>query len=212
MSVLSKLADALAGGENPTVKNAAIDALTDNTGQAINPTIYERLKNSAAQMFDENGKLMRFYHGTPAGDFDRFNDGSYFTPNKWYADMYQDPVQSSISFGKKVTNPRTYETYLDIQNPFDLSNPAARKIYIDEYIKGGNATGISPYLSQRELDAISDIDWTEVEGLMDFLKERGTNFDAIIANEGGFLDSAGKTVDRGKSYVPFSGDQVIILK
>lgn len=164
----------------------------------------------ARQMFDENGNRIKFYHGTPSGGFEKFNDVSYFTPNKWYADMYQNPQASSISYGKVADNPMTYETYLDIKKPFDLSDRKARDIYINDYIKGGNAVGINPY--QSSYKDIKNIDWTEVENLVDFLKENNYDYDAIIADEGGFFDNNGKVVNRGKSYIPFSGSQVSILQ
>lgn len=94
---------------------------------------------------DENGNLKVMYHGTPNGDFNVFKDGTYFTDNKEYADTYQNPGASSISTGKVASNPKTFEVYLDIKKPFDLGDAEARKIYINDYIKGGNAMGINPY-------------------------------------------------------------------
>lgn len=152
-----------------------------------------------------------FYHGTPSGGFTEFRDGAYFTPNKAYADSYQNPLASDISFGKEATNPMTYEVRLHNKKPFDISSPEARRIYIEDYIKGGNATGINPYLSQAEYDAINDIDWTEIEGLRDFLQDGGYDYDSIVANEGGFFDEAGKVVPRGRSTMVFNGKDVEIL-
>lgn len=183
--------------------------LVDNTGRIVPEDFRDALENLSPKMFDENGNLLTFYHGTPAGGFDVFRDNSYFTPSKWYADIYQSPSASSISYGKEATNPMTYETYLDIRNPFDLSDESARKIYIDDYIKGGNAIGINPYLDNY--DDIKSIDWTEIENLIDFLKENGYDYDAVIGNEGGFFDAAGDVVSRGDSYIPFSGSQVKII-
>ena len=182
----------------------------DNTGQAVPQELVERLANASPLVRDENGNLMRFYHGTPDGSFDAFRDGSYFTPNRTYADAYQNPQASSISYGKQAVNPTTFETYLDIRKPFDISDPEARRVYIDEYIKGGNAMGINPY--QDNYDDIKNIDWTEVENLSEFLRDGKYGYDALIADEGGVFDSAGNVVPRGKSYIPFSGDQVITLK
>lgn len=166
----------------------------------------------APQMFDEDGNPMVMYHGTPNGGFERFNDGSYFTPDKNYASRYLEPSASSMAKSgvQKATNPMMYDTYLDIRKPFDLNDKAARDIFINDYVKGGNATGINPYLSDAEYQAINNLDWTEVESLRDFLQENGYDYDAIIANEGGDLVD-GKVVPRGQSFVPFSGDQVRII-
>lgn len=152
-----------------------------------------------------------FYHGTPNGGFQQFNDGSYFTKNKSYADSYQNPLASDISFGKKADNPMTYQVKLHNKMPFDISDDAARKIYIDDYIKGGNATGINPYQPQSFYDNIKDIDWTEVEGLKDFLIDNGYGYDSIIANEGGYFDNLGNVVPRGQSVLMFNGKDVEIM-
>lgn len=152
-----------------------------------------------------------FYHGTPNGGFQQFRDGSYFTKNKSYADSYQNPLASDISFGKKADNPMTYQVKLHNKKPFDISDGAARKIYIDDYIKGGNATGINPYQPQSFYDNIKDIDWTEVEGLKDFLIDNGYDYDSIIANEGGYFDDLGNVVPRGQSVLVFNGKDVEIM-
>ena len=152
-----------------------------------------------------------FYHGTPNGGFQQFHDGSYFTKNKAYADTYQNPLASDISFGKKADNPMTYQVKLHNKMPFDISDDTARKIYIDDYIKGGNATGINPYQPQSFYDNIKDIDWTEVEGLKDFLIDNGYGYDSIIANEGGYFDDLGNVVPRGQSVLMFNGKDVEIM-
>lgn len=186
------------------------DKLYDSAGEEIPQPMADYYEGVSPKVRDENGNLMRFYHGTPDASFETFADGSYFTPNKWYADFYQEPQASSLSYGKKAVKPGTYEVYLDIKKPFDISDADARRIYIDEYIKGGNATGISPY--ESSYDNIKNIDWTEAEGLRDFLRDRNYDYDAIISDEGGFFNENGKVVPRGKSYMPFSGEQVLTLK
>ena len=103
------------------------------------------------------------YHGTPKGDFTVFRDGSYFTQNKRYADGYQNETA-----GRTDLDPKTYEVYLNITKPFDIRNDEeARNIYINDYIKGGNAVGINPYMSDAEYDKIDTIDWTEGDDLKD---------------------------------------------
>ena len=186
------------------------DKLYDSAGEEIPQPMADYYEGVSPKVRDENGNLIRFYHGTPDASFETFADGSYFTPNKWYADFYQEPQASSLSYGKKAVKPGTYEVYLDIKKPFDISDADARRIYIDEYIKGGNATGISPY--ESSYDDIKNIDWTEAEGLREFLRDKNYDYDAIISDEGGFFDENGKVVPRGKSYMPFSGEQVMPLK
>ena len=182
----------------------------DSAGEEVPQALADYFKDASPLVRDENGNLIRFYHGTPNGSFDSPAGGSYFTPNREYADVYQSPNASSISFGKKATNPATYETYLDLRKPFDISDPEARRIYIDEYVKGGNATGINPY--QSNYDDVKNIDWTEVEGLKEFLEGTGYGYDSIIADEGGVPDGNGGVVSRGKSYIPFESSQVFTLK
>ena len=186
------------------------DKLYDTAGQEIPEALSDYFDDVSPLARDENGNLIRFYHGTPNGDFESPRGGSYFTPDKEYAEVYLNPNASSISYGKQATNPATYEAYLDLRKPFDLSDPEARRIYIDEYVKGGNATGINPY--QDNYDDIKNIDWTEVEGLKEYLEGTGYGYDSIIADEGGVPDGNGGVIYRGKSYVPFNSDQVFTLK
>ena len=181
-------------------------SLTDNNGNALSEAQQKYFKDSKVR--DENGNLMVMYHGTPSGNFTVFKDGTYFTPNKQYAERYQSTSASSISTGKVADNPKTYEVYLDIKKPFDINDPEARRIYIEEYIKGGNAMGINPYESDAYYNNINSIDWTEGEDLRDFLIEEGYDYDGLVLDEG--ADGGyGDAVDyRGNSYVIFSPEQV----
>lgn len=178
----------------------------DSEGNKLTPEQQERFKDSKVR--DENGNLKVMYHGTPNGDFTVFKDGTYFTDNKAYADLYQNPGASSISVKNGASAPKTFEVYLDIKKPFDISDPAARDIYINEYIKGGNAVGINPYLSDTEYDKISSIDWTEGEDLRDFLQENGYDYDGLVLDEGATGGYGEDVKYRGKAYVVFSPEQV----
>ena len=157
-------------------------SLSDSRGRQLTNEQAEYFKDSKVR--DENGNLMVVYHGTPNGDFTQFKDGTYFTDNKEYADRYQNPGASSISSGKTASNPKTFEVYLDIKKPFDLSDPEARRVYIEDYIKGGNAMGINPYLSDAEYEKIETIDWTEGEDLRGFLIDNGYDYDGLVLDEG----------------------------
>ena len=161
-----------------------------------------------SKVLDELGNLKVMYHGTPNGDFTIFKDGTYFTDNKEYADRYQNPGASSISTGKAASNPKTFEVYLDIKKPFDLNDAEARRIYIEEYIKGGNAVGINPYLSDAEYAKIKTIDWTEGEDLRDFLIENDYDYDGLVLDEGADGGYGDEVKSRGTSYVVFSSEQV----
>ena len=181
-------------------------SLSDSEGKKLTKEQSEYFKDS--KMRDDNGNLKVMYHGTPNADFSVFKDGTYFTENKWYADLYQNPNASSISTGKVATNPNTFEVYLDIKKPFDINDAEARSIYINDYIKGGNAVGINPYMSDAEYDKIKTIDWTEGEDLREFLIDNGYDYDGLVLDEGAVGGYGDDVKYRGKSYVIFSPEQV----
>ena len=178
----------------------------DTQGRELTAEQREYFRES--KVTDENGNLKVMYHGTPNGDFTVFRDGTYFTDSREYADKYQQPGASSLSVKKNASNPKTFEVYLDIKKPFDLSDPEARDVYINDYIKGGNAIGINPYLSDAEYDKITSIDWTEGEDLREFLQDNGYDYDGLILDEGGTGGYGDDVEYRGKSYVVFSPEQV----
>ena len=165
----------------------------------------EYFKDSVVR--DENGNLKVMYHGTPNGDYTIFKDGTYFTDNKEYADRYQNPGASSIRTGKVASNPKTFAVYLDIKKPFDIKDAEARRIYIDDYIKGGNAMGINPYLSDAEYAKIKTIDWTEGEDLREFLIDNGYDYDGLVLDEGADGGYGDEVKSRGTSYVIFKPEQ-----
>ena len=194
------------GDEGQYAKVEGADPVAkDSNGNELSPAVQKRFANS--KVVDENGNLKVVYHGTPNGAFSVFKEGTYFTDNKAYADRYQNPGASSISAGKTANNPKTFEVYLDIQKPFDLSDPEAKRIYIEEYIKGGNALGINPYLSDAEYEKISTIDWTEGEDLRDFLIENEYDYDGLVLDEGADGGYGEDVQYRGKSYVIFNPEQ-----
>ena len=178
----------------------------DSNGKKLSKEQSDFFKDS--KIVDENGNLRVMYHGTPNGDFTVFNDGTYFTADKEYADKYQSPSASSLNSRKVASNPKTFEVYLNITKPFDINDPEARSIYINDYIKGGNAIGIDPYMSDAEYDKISSIDWTEGEDLRDFLVENGYDYDGLVLDEGAVGGYGDAVVSRGTSYVVFSPEQV----
>jgi hypothetical protein len=188
-------------GINENVKYS----VSDSDGNTLSKEQQEYFKDSKIR--DENGNLQVVYHGTPNGDYSVFKEGTYFTTNKAYADRYQNAGASSISAGKTATSPKTFEVYLDIKKPFDLNDAEAKRIYIEEYIKGGNALGINPYLSDAEYEKIDTIDWTEGEDLRDFLIENGYDYDGLVLDEGADGGYGEDVQYRGKSYVIFNPEQ-----
>lgn len=178
----------------------------DSAGNKLSQKQQEFFKDSKVR--DERGNLKVMYHGTPNGTFTVFNDGTYFTENKEYADLYQNPGASMLSVKKTANAPKTYEVYLNIKKPFDIRDAEARDIYINDYIKGGNAVGINPYMSDAEYRKIKTVDWTEGEDLRDFLIDNGYDYDGLILDEGATGGYGDKVKSRGVSYVIFSADQV----
>lgn len=177
-------------------------SLKDSDGRELSKAQQEYFKDSKVR--DEDGNLLVMYHGTPKGDFTVFRDGSYFTQNKRYADGYQNETA-----GRTDLDPKTYEVYLNITKPFDIRNDEeARNIYINDYIKGGNAVGINPYMSDAEYDKIDTIDWTEGDDLKGFLIDEEYDYDGLILDEGADGGYGEDVVYRGDSYVIFSPDQV----
>ena len=191
--------------QNKPVVKSQNSMSKDTTGKELSNEQIDFFKDS--KVVDENGNLKVVYHGTPNGDYSIFKEGTYFTDNKAYADRYQNPSASSISSGKTASNPKTFEVYLDIKKPFDLSDAEARRIYIEDYIKGGNAIGINPYLSDAEYAKIETIDWTEGEDLRDFLIENEYDYDGLVLDEGADGGYGEDVQYRGKSYVIFNPEQ-----
>ena len=190
-------------GENEDVRKSIS---YDSAGRKLSDKQAEYFSDSKVR--DEDGNLKVMYHGTPNGEFTVFHDGTYFTENKEYADKYQNPGASSLNSRKTVTSPKTYEVYLNIKKPFDLSDPEARDIYINDYIKGGNAIGINPYLPDAEYARISSIDWTEGEDLREFLIDNEYDYDGLVLDEGAVGGYGDAVEHRGTSYVIFSPEQV----
>ena len=103
--------------------------------------------------------------------------------------------------------PENVDKVEDIKKPFDINDAEARRIYIEDYIKGGNAMGINPYLSDAEYAKIQTIDWTEGEDLRDFLIENEYDYDGLVLDEGADGGYGEDVQYRGKSYVIFSSEQ-----
>ena len=165
---------------------------TDSTGASLSQAQREFFKNS--KVVDDNGRLLKVYHGTPRGEFTIFNaqNGAYFTENKAYARRYMQAHNSPTA--------RLIEAYLNITKPFDTRQDAERRIFEREfYRKWGNGTPLSD---------IGLPDWTDADDLIDFINENGYDYDGLILDEGGDGGYGEAVMRRGVSYVAFSPEQI----
>lgn len=170
----------------------------DSEGNTLTPEQQEYFKNSVVR--DESGRLLVMYHGTPNAGFTEFRSGTYFTPARDYADVYQNPGASSLSYKQQANNPDTYQVYLNITKPFDTRNETERQIFDQEYYR---KWGTGAPLSDRGLP-----DWTDGMDLQEFIEEMGYDYDGLILDEGGTGGYGEEVNDRGLSYVVFSPEQV----
>ena len=160
---------------------------------------------------DEDGNLMKMYHGSPNGNITEFRPGTYFTKDKKYANGYQNPEASYISLSsfKEVNDPKTYEVYINSKNPFTLNDSTARDIYLNEYVKGGNSLYLDPYSDHTDtIKSMREIDWMEGEGFREWLQENHPEYDSLYLDEGGDGGYGEKTIDKGISLVMTKPEQI----
>lgn len=188
--------------DNPNIR---FQISTDTSGRELSPKQSEYFADS--KVADDEGRLMVMYHGTPDGSFNTFRDGiNFFTPNKEYATQYEHPSQSSRTAGKAAEAPKTYEVYLNITHPFDIRNEADRQRFIDDYVKGGWALGIDPYVPYKDTTKTGLPSWEEADNIYEWMDENGLldEYDGILVDEGGTESG----FDRGISYVTFNPNQI----
>lgn len=189
---------------------------TNNLNPTDSPDMRYKLSPEQEAFFkdskvrDEDGNLMKMYHGSPNGRITEFRPGTYFTKNEKYADRYQNPGASSISLSssKEINDPKTYEVYINSKNPFTLKDSRAKDIFLNEYVKGGNSFLISPYTDPAEINSLREIDWTEGEDFMEWLRENHPEYDSLYLDEGGDGGYGEKTIDRGVSLVMTKPEQI----
>lgn len=145
---------------------------------------------NASKVVDENGEPMVVYHGTPHAGFTVFNPASYFTANKDYANRYK----------KGGDNADIYAVYLKIEKPFDTRNSKEREIFEKEFYR---VWGNGAPLTERGLP-----DWTDGSDLLEFIKEKGYDYDGIILDEGSDGGYGENVSYRGESYVPVNSTQI----
>lgn len=151
-------------------------------------------------MLNEDGTPKLMYHGTPYGGYTVFKDWQYFTDDKKYADVYQEPSASSIR-GRynPATNPMTYAAYLSVKKPFDTRDPKMRRIWQDEFYGSYSRTP----LSDKGLP-----DWTDGIDLVEWIEENDYDYDAIILDEGGTGGYGDDVNSRGISVVVRNSTQI----
>ena len=194
-----------------TTKHSAKEGLAavDSEGNELSTQQSEYFKDSKVR--DENGNLLVVYHGTP-NNFTVFehkgysNLGFYFTADKKYANTYSKGNNGTAHKGNLM------QGYLNITKPFDINDPETRKVFIHDYVKGGYAQGINPYISEAEIEKaiVNGVDWTEGDNLIDFIEENELEYDGLILNEGAdtVVNSSGTEVlYRGISYVALKSNQ-----
>lgn len=160
---------------------------------------------------DEDGNLMKMYHGSPNGHITEFRPGTYFTKNEKYANGYQNPEASSISLSsfKEVNDPKTYEVYINSKNPFTLNDSRAKDIFLNEYVKGGNSLYLDPYSDHTtEVNSMREVDWLEGEEFREWLRENHPEYDSLYLDEGGDGGYGEKTIDKGISLVMTKPEQI----
>ena len=157
---------------------------TDSDGNTLSEQ--QRKYFSESKVVDADGHLLAVYHGSPKTDITKFRidlGGAYFTADEKYATEYTR------------RDGKVYKCYLNITKPFDTRDAKARKIWETEfYQQWGNG---SP-LSERGI-----ADWTDGDDLIDFIREKGYDYDGLVLDEGGTPNTDGGVRDRGISYVVF---------
>lgn len=190
---------------------------TNNLNPTASPDMRYKLSPEQEAFFkdskvrDENGNLMKMYHGSPNGHITEFRPGTYFTKNEKYANGYQNPEASSISLSsyKEVNDPKTYEVYINSKNPFTLNDSRAKDIFLNEYVKGGNSLYLDPYSDHTtEVNSMREVDWLEGEEFREWLRENHPEYDSLYLDEGGDGGYGEKTIDKGISLVMTKPEQI----
>lgn len=147
------------------------------------------------------GGEIKVYHGTSAKFEPKdIREGVYVTPDKEYAGVYKSPSASSLTVSnEQVANrlsgkPRVLEyTMPKDAKIFDATNPKHLKL-LDKYWRTESMSGEFLPTDTGQLE------WTEVEGVANFLKKNGYKFDAIKVGEGGGITPEGNILRRADGY------------
>ena len=125
--------------------------------------------NHESKVVDEYGLPLVVHHGSPVEGITEFNteNGTYFTADPDYAQRY--------TRGENGIEGQMYDCYLYIEKPFDTRDPECRRIYQEEFYREYGGAGIN----ESGLP-----DWNDGYDLVDFLKEKGYDYDGIYVDEG----------------------------
>jgi hypothetical protein len=192
-----------AGYKEDQVRSSETGQWTGSSGstkkpKTTKPTESKEFKSwfGESKVVDEDGQPLIVYHGTPQGGFDEFKPATHFTDNPDYAAIYTNPSASSMGTGKRDDAKSVYPVYLSIKNPFDPRSSVEHKNLYEEFTRSfGNGTP----LSDRGLP-----DWTDSYSLVEWIEEKGLDFDGLVLDEGGTPEGG----SRGISYVPLSPNQI----
>lgn len=182
--------------KNPTedsdIRYSLSESTTDSEGKELSKEQVEFFKDSKVR--DIQGRLLKVYHGTEYGGFNVFNsynDMTWVTPVKEYAEAYTD-------FGYAEDNaPQIYTMYANITNP----------VYVGE---------INDEVNDNTLNTLSkntNISKSELKQIADYIRA-GAVYD--ITNSVEFRNLAEKSgydgieaIENGhKSYATFNSNQI----
>ena len=184
------------------IKTASETTTTPTVDTTQPPLLQEARKYKSAEEFVNSQP--KLYHGTSEVIKGEFNYPLYLTDNPKYADVYRSKSASSINPYKKGGGEKVYEfvkttpknRVLDVRNPNHLE-------LLDEYFANESLSGAF-YPSEKGL-----VDWTEAEGIADFVKKHKLPFDAMLIDEGGIPMSNWKEIqDRGIGYVALNKNAI----
>ena len=175
----------------PQSPKTSLETVIPKVGN-IDPLTTEAQKYKSAEEFVRaQGETL--YHGTSAKfEPQDIREGVYLTKDKNYAGVYQSPNASSLTvsneqaLNKRGGTPRTIEYVIPKSAKiFDATKPADLKL-LNDYWKSESTSG--EFLPT----ATGQLDWTEIENVTDYLKQKGYKFDGIKVGEGGGIDPHSK--------------------
>ena len=206
---------------NQQKKDIRYSLREDSTGKALSQAQAEYFKDS--KILDANGNLLQVYHGSPIDNitvFDRNKAGSHtavkdrviwFTDDAKFAEDFSyefKPTESwlRVQKGKKG---KVYPGYLNITNPFDMTNPTQEmkdllykygdKVLIDRLLEIGNHQLIKTIISDEGgFDAIE----ANYDGIIAKLDVKGTALEYGIfnSNQVKAIDNSNPTKNKDVRY------------
>ena len=180
-----------------------------------------------SKVVDEDGEPLVVYHGTPYGKFNTFIDGNrgmWFATNKDYSKIFRDKelnryleeldegmTLDDIGFTQEEFNQmknerKIFETYLSIQNPFDMSSiDMSKEISPSRFEK---ETGLKlDYINDNEGPAYGIFE-ANYKKIVQQLKDKGydgiKSFESVESGVFG-SDKPGASTE---TYVPFEPEQI----